>query len=253
MRKVFKMYLKTKGLVIRETRIKESDKLLTILAPEHGKITAKARGVMKDKSKNSAACQMFCWSDFTLYENRGFLTVTEAQTSEMFAELQLSPAKFALGAYFCDICELLSMSDTVSDELLRLTLNMLYALAKLDYPLELIRCAFEARALVCGGYMPDIEVCSGCGCEPQTPIISITEFSVRCAQCDGDYGAEVPVSFNAYKTLKYFLSAPLKKLLSVRLSDDDVKTLVYVTEGWLESKVGGKNSRNYYKGMLNYG
>ena len=247
------MYLKTKGLVIRETRIKESDKLLTILAPGHGIITAKARGVLKDKSKNSAACQMFCWSDFTLYENRGYLTVTEAITCEMFSELQHNPAKFALAAYFCEICELLSMTDTVSDELLRLTLNMLYALSKLDYPIELIRCAFEARALVCGGYMPDIEVCVGCGCEPETPIISISEFSVRCVECAGDYGVEIPVSFDAYRTLKYFLSAPLKKLLSVSLSETDVKTLVSVTEAWLEHKVGGRNSRNYYKGMLNYG
>ncbi len=247
------MYQKTKGLVIRETRIKEADKLLTILAPNQGKLTAKARGVMRDKSKSSAACQLFCWSDFTLYENRGFLTVTEATCDEMFAELQASPVKFALGAYFCEICELLSETDTVSDELLRLTLNMLYALAKLDIHPELVRTAFEARALVCGGYMPDIGVCAGCGCEPQTPIISITEFSVRCADCVGDYGEERAISFEAYRALKYFLTAPLKKLLSINLAPADIAGLASITEAWLESKVGGKASRKYYKGILNYG
>ncbi|MBE6938602.1 MAG: DNA repair protein RecO [Ruminococcaceae bacterium] len=247
------VYLKTKGLVIRETRIKEADKLLTLLCPGQGKMTVKARGVMKDKSKNSASCQLFCWSDFTLYENRGYYTVTEATPVDMFSELQTDPVKFSLGAYFCEICELLSQTDWVSDELLRLTLNMLYALCRLDVPSELVRGAFEARALVCGGYMPDIEVCAGCGCEPDTPIISISEFTVRCVNCPGEYGEEKAISVEAYRALKYFLSAPLKKLLGISLSPGDIGYLVSVTEAWLESRVGGKASRNYYKGMLNYG
>ena len=45
----------------------------------------------------------------------------------------------------------------------------------------------------------------------------------------------------------------MKKLLSVQLEDSDIKRLVSVTEAWLESKIGGRGSRNYYKGMLNYG
>lgn len=226
---------------------------MTVIAPVHGKLTVKARGVLKDKSRNSASCQLFCWTDLTLYENRGFYTVTEAVPVEMFSELQSDPVRFALGAYFCEICDLLSQTDNVSDELLRLTLNMLYALCRLDVSPELVRGAFEARALVCGGYMPDIEVCSGCGCEPETPIISISEFTVRCVNCPGEYGEEKPVSVEAYRAIKYFLSAPMKKLLSVSLSERDTALLVSVTEAWLESRVGGRASRNYYKGILNYG
>ena len=38
------MYHTTRGLILREAKYKESDKILTILTETEGKITAKARG-----------------------------------------------------------------------------------------------------------------------------------------------------------------------------------------------------------------
>ena len=37
------MYLKTEGIVLRETEYKDNDKLLTVLTRNNGKITVKAR------------------------------------------------------------------------------------------------------------------------------------------------------------------------------------------------------------------
>lgn len=39
------MYLKTQGLVLREVAYKDTDKLLTVLTRDYGKMTLKARGV----------------------------------------------------------------------------------------------------------------------------------------------------------------------------------------------------------------
>lgn len=247
------MYLKTKGLVLRETRIKEADKLLTLLVPGKGRVTAKARGVLREKSRSAAACQLFCWSEFTLYENRGLLTVTEAEPAEMFSGLQTKPACFALAAYFSEICELLSDTDSVSDDLLRLVLNMFYALAKLDLNPELVRAAFEARALVFAGYAPMLECCSVCAHTPEDPVISLSGFSVRCFRCGEPEGSERRVSFGAYSALLHFVSSPLKKILSVSVTQEEIRELTSITEGWLESRVGGRSSRNYYKGMISYG
>ena len=38
------MYLKTQGLVLREVAYKDTDKLLTVLTRDYGKMTLKARG-----------------------------------------------------------------------------------------------------------------------------------------------------------------------------------------------------------------
>ena len=65
------MYLKTKGLVLREVAYKESDKILTVLTEDHGKMTLKARGVRRPASPMKAACQLLACGEFTIFEYRG--------------------------------------------------------------------------------------------------------------------------------------------------------------------------------------
>ena len=53
----------TPGLVLKETRYKESDRILTILTPELGVISASAQSSLRLKSKLFSACGLFCYSE----------------------------------------------------------------------------------------------------------------------------------------------------------------------------------------------
>ena len=66
------MYHTTRGLILREAKYKESDKILTILTETEGKITAKARGVARTRSKLAAATQLLCFSELTLFGHKGY-------------------------------------------------------------------------------------------------------------------------------------------------------------------------------------
>ena len=57
------MKLVTPGLVLREVKVGESDRILTILTPEHGLISASAKGSLRLKSKLFSACGLFCYSE----------------------------------------------------------------------------------------------------------------------------------------------------------------------------------------------
>ena len=59
------MHLKTPALVLRVTDYKEHDALLTVLTPNHGKMTVKARGL---RLKNSPlVAHASCWPTENLY------------------------------------------------------------------------------------------------------------------------------------------------------------------------------------------
>ena len=60
------MYIKTDGIVLREVAYQDSDKLLTVLTREYGKLTVRARGVRSSRSRSKAACQLLAYSEFTL-------------------------------------------------------------------------------------------------------------------------------------------------------------------------------------------
>ena len=60
------MYLNTKGLVIRVTPYNDTDALLSVLTPEHGRLTVKARGLRRKNSPLIAPCQLLAYGEFTL-------------------------------------------------------------------------------------------------------------------------------------------------------------------------------------------
>ena len=55
------MHLKTPALVLRVTDYKDHDALLTLLSPNHGKLTVKARGLRRKNSPLGAPCQLLAY------------------------------------------------------------------------------------------------------------------------------------------------------------------------------------------------
>ena len=81
------MYLTVKAMVLRVTDYNDRDALLTLLTPNHGKLTAKARGLRRKNSPLVAPCQLLAYGEFTLFEYRGQYTINEAASIELFSGL----------------------------------------------------------------------------------------------------------------------------------------------------------------------
>ena len=153
------MYLTTRGLVLRTTEYKETDRILTVLTAEDGLLTLKARGVRSNRSKLKGACQLLTYAEFTVSEARGFRFISEATAIEMFAGLRNDIVLLALGSYFAQLAEVLSQEDAASPALLSLILNALYALSKLQKPPRLVKAATELRLAAIAGYQPELSGC----------------------------------------------------------------------------------------------
>ena len=119
----------THGLVLRETETKESDKILTVLTAQEGKISVIARGARRKNSRLAAACQLFVWSEMTLYKRGNWYYLDAAEPVELFGGLQTDLVNFSLAAYLCELTEFVAGEATPAQSLLRLLLNGLYALA----------------------------------------------------------------------------------------------------------------------------
>ena len=146
------MFLTTRGLVLREVRYKESDKILTVLTQHEGKVTVRARGALRKGSRITAATQLLTYSDMTIFENRGRRTLNEASTVEEFLGLRADLGAFALGSYFAELLETVSAEEYPDPSVLQLGLNSLYALSRALCPPEQIKAVFELRLMCLAGY-----------------------------------------------------------------------------------------------------
>ncbi len=245
------MFTTTNALVLREVRYKEADRILTLLTSTEGKVSVKARGALRKGSRMSAATQQLTYSELTLFGNRGKWTVNEAVIKEPFNGLREDIENFALGCYFAECLESLSVEDQPDAALLQLGLNSLYALSNKLYSPEQIKAAFELRLMCIAGYEPELKSCPVCGStEPEQPILKLSGGYVCCRRCDDGNGEYARLCPDSLRALRYIASAPAKQLFSFRLSDEALLRLGSAAERYLLTHTERQfQTLNYWKNI----
>ena len=245
------MYVNTLGLVLRETRYKESSKMLTVLTAAEGKISVSARGAMRKGSKIAAAAQLLALSDMTLLNTNGRWILTEARSVEQFRGLRSDVEKLALGSYFSELLETVSDEDSPDSAILTLGLNAVYALSESIKPDRLVKAAFELRLMCLAGFAPQLGACSVCGKTGEVMALDLIGGTVVCADCAGRGGDETsPLDPGSLEALRHICTCPPKKLLSFQLGDAAAEKLCAAAEKYtLRQLDRGFKTLDFYKSL----
>ena len=245
------MYIVTKGIVLRETKYKDADKILTVLTAEGGKRTVKARGCRRKGSALAAPSQLLAYSDMTLFEYKDRFSLDEGATIALFRHVREDLEKLALGSYFAEVVEAVAEEGRADQEILSLLLNSLYALDALDKPLPLVKAAFELRLLCAAGYAPLADRCGVCGEEtPERPLLNLSEGVLHCAACRDKVGEGIsmPLSPGALAALRYIVYGDPKRLFSFRADGESLRLLGDAAEAFLLTQLErGFQTLDFYK------
>lgn len=246
------MHSNTKALVLRAVDYKETDKVLTLLTPMDGKVTASARGSRKRGSTIAAGTQLLTWSDMVLYEYQGRWSVKEAVVERQFRGVEQDIERLSLGCYFAELVETLAVEDLPAQELLSLVLNSLHVLDKQPQkPLELVKAVFELKIMCLSGYEPILDACAVCGQDPpEEPRFHLREGVLHCASCREEVGEGIsmPVSPSALAAMRHIVYGDPKRLFSFQLDEESLKQLSGVCEAYLMTQLErGFRTLDFYK------
>lgn len=240
----------THGIVLREAKYKEADKILTVLTPDLGKMTVTARSSRKKGGGVSAAAQLLVWSELTLSEYRGRWTLTEGATELEFRSLRRDLDRLSLGSYFAELTDTLVPEGQSAPELLKLLLNALYALDALDRPLGLVKAAFELRLLSLSGFAPNLEACALCGREPEQARLHLREGLLHCRGCKIGGGISLPVNPAVLSAMRYIIQCDSKRLFSFRVDEESARQLESVCESYVLTQLErGFRTLDFYKSL----
>lgn len=246
------MYLTIQGLVLRVTDYNDRDALLQILTRDHGRLTVKARGLRRKNSPLIAPCQLLAYGEFTLFENRGYYTINEARSLELFHGLRRDLNRLSLGTYFAQIAEVLSQEDLPNPELLSLVLNSLFALSRLQLPENLVKAAFELRAICMAGYEPDLFGCHICGSQiPDRFDLSAGRLECKTCRDPESSGIRLPVTPGMLEAMRYICLCAPKRLFGFHAGTDTLEHLSNLTEAYLSTQLERSFSAlDFYKTLL---
>lgn len=222
----------TSALVLREVKYKDADRILTLLTPEYGVISAFAKGSLRLTNKLFSACGLFCYSEFKLFPGQnGMYRVDEASVKNVFHGLSGSIESMALAMYLAEVSLTLSPEGAGAGKLLRLLLNSLYLLSEKKCSVLQVKAVFELRAISECGYLPELLCCKKCGkYDGDAFYFDVAEGHLLCGDCARTENKNANLNEGALFALRHICLVEDKKIFSFEISPAAQKMLVSVAE-----------------------
>lgn len=242
-----------KGIVLRVSDSKESDRILTVLTDTMGKIPVVAKGARSRRSKVGAAAQLLAYSEFVLSESHGWQYLTEANTIELFDGVRCDVELLSLASYFAELVDFVTSDDLEAGSLLPLLLNALYALGTLHRPQGLVKAAFELRLMAMIGFEPLLDGCGACGAEnPQNPVLDLQGGTLLCRAC-AQSGKIASLTSGTLQACRHVLYGDPKRLYSFSLQPEDLRCFGYAAENYMSHMLEHSfRTLDFYKSLRTY-
>lgn len=274
----------TDGLVIRTYPRGENDRLIQILTPNKGKLSAIVRHGQTGRDRLAAVSQPFTWGNFELSESHGALWLRSGSILSSFYSLSCNLTHMALASYLCDLSgDVVGTADTATPEseqeecpdamaqfggrMLRMLLNSLYTLEQGTKLPAQIKGVFEMRTAAMAGFCPFLGGCSVCGeAAPAVSFLDVMNGRLLCEACKarlnrgglavpaeeelGERSILIPLSGSVLAAIRYALAAPDRKIFAFSLEASEAEAFSSATETYLLNHLEhGFETLNFYSSV----
>ena len=229
--------VKVTGIVIKEVRTKESDRIITVLSRELGVISIYVKGAMRLKNRFHSATGLFTYSEFVLFRSRSsdLYQINEASVKHIFHRLSSNVEYLALAMYMSELVMEVNVADDMNNEILRLFLNTLHMLTTGRWQLKLCKAVFEMRLMSDTGYRPNLLGCITCGEYDVDPFFfDIENGDIVCPNCQKPWhGNRKIMERPAMMAMRYIAYADLDKMFTFTVNDFFANHLYIICEKYV--------------------
>jgi DNA repair protein RecO (recombination protein O) len=211
----------TPAIVLRQRRLGDADKILTLYTANFGKVDAVAKGVRKSKSRMAGHVEPLAHASFQLAKGKTLDIVTQVETIDSFQTLRDDLERMSRALYVCELLDKFTETHEANFALFRLLLDTLRRIAT-QSDMDIATRFYEMSLLDAMGYRPELEECVTC----RTRLKAVTNYwtaaggGVVCAACRTEETAVRPVSANAVKLLRLLLHGRFGDVSRVTMSAD---------------------------------
>ncbi|TWH15025.1 DNA replication and repair protein RecO [Rhodococcus rhodochrous J45] len=172
-------------MVLRQHKLGEADRIVTLLTRRHGLVRAVAKGVRRTRSKFGARLEPFAHIDVQLHPGRSLDVITQVQTLDAFAVGIVDDYP-----RYTTACAILETAERLAGEerapvprLHALTVGALRAVCDRTRPPELVLDAYLLRAMAYAGWAPAITHCARCDRPGPHAAFHVAAGGAVCVHC----------------------------------------------------------------------
>lgn len=220
--------IKVKGIVIKSVDYKDSDKIVTIFSAENGMISARVRGVKKNKAKLAFAVQPFAFVEFLLVKSGNFYTCINATSIDQFYDITTDFDNYIFMLACLEVCSKTVKEGDSEPQLFLFLLNCLKDVCYDGYNSMYVFIKFMLEAFKHLGYLLETEKCSICSGKLSDKYFAFSyEFNgLICENCAKDNDC-LELSRGEQSILKFIDGTPLDGLNKLKfLSREDLVSVI---------------------------
>ena len=246
-------FVHTQGVVLRTADRKESDRLLTVLSPELGRILVLARGCRKPKSKFLSCSQLFSYGDLILQSYRDIYIMNQAEVRNSFFDIRSDMERLSGATYIANLTEEVATTGESNFPLFRLLLAGLSYFAFGEKDLAGRMLIYELKLMDLIGYRPVLGTCVICGNRPVGSAFSFRpeQGGLVCENCRGSDSSGIPISRETSRMMQKILDADIDECFRIFVLPGEKEQMNRILPAYIEQKLEKKiKSRDFLKSFF---
>lgn len=214
------------GIVLRRISLGETDRIITLLTRDQGKVHAVAKGARKPGSRSGGATELFTLTRFMLAPGRSLEIVSQCEVQESFPALRADLGLLARATYLCELADRLTEDHEPSPDVFDSLVSAFYLLRRRADDPDIVLHAFELQLLSERGYAPGLAQCVTCGAEPggQGLSYSPTLGGLLCGRCRRPMDA-IPLPATALDLMRRMADADADGIVALKGAAPDLQVV----------------------------
>lgn len=176
------------ALVLRKTKLGETDMILTLLAEDGSQVRAVAKGLRKPGSRFGGRLEPYSVVDLLVHTGKSLDIITEARTVASNTALREDLDRSIAAAVVAGLLEKVSLEGQVEPRQFALGTTTLSVMETAPIgSLPALVVAFLIKAMAMQGYRPELEVCAACAeRDANGELFSLTHGGSLCRECGAE-------------------------------------------------------------------
>jgi DNA repair protein RecO (recombination protein O) len=241
------------AIVLRKTKLRETDTILTLLAEDGRQIRAVAKGLRKPGGRFGARLEPYSVVDLLLHTGRSLDMITEAATISSHSGLREDLDRSAAAAVVADLLDKISVEGQPEARLFALAATSLDALetAPVD-ALPALVIAFLIKAMAMHGYRPQLDSCACCSGElGDSRLFSVQSGGAVCSACGGADGSATRFDPEGRSWLSTLLGARMAEVPGLEMPPAAVADCFGLVRAFIAYHVPARlRALDYYASMV---
>ncbi|MBD8031865.1 MULTISPECIES: DNA repair protein RecO [Solibacillus] len=231
------MLHKWEGIVLKARAYGESNKIVTIMTREAGKVACMARGAKKPTSRLAGVTQPFMHGSFLVQRTSGMGTLQQGEHFNSMRHIQTDITATAYASYIVEIVDRLVEEGKPEQYAFEILIQALNAIEE-GYDPEAITLFVDWKMLPYAGVQPILHACAGCGAVDGEFAFSFSQGGFICHRCFHMDQYIIRLSPTQLKLIRMFYTVPIDQVGKLELKSQTKQFIKKIVTTIYEEQTG---------------